>query len=350
MASLREVVDRNAFWRAAFIYQIIDGEIFQTSGADAGLTTERYGPLRGKMSLLRFQDDTLPDDEPIPEEEYKPDPTLPIKTDFLKMEQPQGAAWGLNPPGYTITNVYPSLPEDERPMLIAALKDRGYTHIVLTARTAGDLGYSKDWYKHPEKLVPYLKELLAAEIQPILFLSVDDDPWMAGLGTQERISLFLSGLKHWEPYVASVCTSIEWDEWGTRDALVETVKAVKDKYPDLFVWVHFLGDWTERLNSSKGFRGYERFPGADGLFYQQPPTKKENGVVVDRKPFPHIYTHTRELASRCKRDGWAFCHAEYRQLKRYTEEDALDAGDAGVQALLELGMPLSYANGAREEV
>jgi len=350
IGSMRAVMDRHPFYRAAFFYQIIDGSELHSPNADWGLTSERYGHLRGKQSIMRFQNDPLPDPEPYPTDPVpKPDPNLvdKVRTDFLKMFQPDKAPWPTRAKGYTTTGEYGTLSPVHRAEMIKALRARGYTHIVVTARESGGLGDPHNYYREPEKLTEALKELLTEGLQPILFLSVDDDSYIRNLSTDDRIDLFLSGLKHWAPYCSSVCPSIEWDEWGTRDALVKTVRKIKNKYPDLFVWVHFLSEWTEVFTG--GWRGYERFPNADGLFYQQPPDKVEGGQVVDRPPYPHIHSHTKELARRCKRDDWAFCHAEYRQRARHTEAEAIAAGNAGAVALKELGLPVSFANGGTEE-
>jgi hypothetical protein len=303
--------------------------------------------LEEKRSLGAFKWDPLPGPEPIPEDPgVDPDPDMAVATDFLKMDQPEGPAWPGNPRGFTLTNLYPDLAPQHRAEMRKALKLRNYTHIVVTARAAGDLGVRHNYYQKREKLTAALEELLANGIQPILFLCVDDDPWMKALSTENRIDLFLHGLKHWHPYVAHVVTGIEWDEWASRDALVATVKAIKKEYPKLSLGVHFLADWPEK--HLRGFRGYERFPGADFLCYQQPPNKKDdNGKIIEeRLPRPHIYKHVLDMAGRCKRDGWGFWHAEYRQERQYTEEDSRNAGDGGLDALRELEMPLSFMQGA----
>ena len=288
-----------------------------------------------------------PEDPPPdpPPEEPKPDPKLRsvVRTDFLTMYAMGDAPWGLNYRSggrvLNTTSQYPNLPKMEREAMRKSLKKRGYTHIVVTARENGDLGRKHDFYKDPDKLTKALKELLADGIQPLLFLSVDDDPYIAGLSTEARIKLFLGGLKHWAPYCSSVCPSIEWDEWGTKEALRALVKAIKKKHPELFVWVHYLADWTENIDQGWGWATMCRE--ADGWLAQQPWGK----AVDPRKPHGEQRRRTEGemeswcygLTKRCQNIGIIFNHFEYAQDGHATEAVTRRLGNAGCKGMLRAG-------------
>jgi hypothetical protein len=341
---MRSILVRHPFYLAKFFYQIIDGTGFKASGADWGLISERYGPLGGKPSLRRFQNDPLPDPEPYPDSTVELADWDKVQGDFLKVGATDGG-WGLS--GHL-----PALFKSKQEKKIKQHLDRGYTHIVIAAANGPGRDLYGGWVKYnyhenPEAMVPALERLREAGLAVILFLTTDDHPELLQLIKTDKTAawkMFKKSLKVWKPYISSVCPAIEWDEWGSKKDLNWFLKKLKEEFPDLPRWVHFTGQWTE---SEYGYWGYEHWQNADGLLYQQIAEKHHPDGTVERRQPTHIYHNAKIIAERCKRDGWVFVGFEHASLEEDTEAFAKKLGEASNKACRELGLYEAFGNAAK---
>ena len=209
---------------------------------------------------------------------------------------------------------YPIAPPAQRKKFLLEVKERCYTRVGFS--------FFPEFFLNPEKLVPFLKEVIAAGLGPSLEMGPEGAGHKA-FRQQYPPAKYAAQLgkfiKVVRPYVADYILGVEADEYWTDDDISKIGAALRKGLGPVqaAVWVHFTNGWHGEWS------WWKKQPWATGLcfFYN---TGVQQGKFLISKD--EIVEATQVYSQRLKTAGGGkkFLAGEY--CYRYPEAKAIELG------------------------
>jgi len=271
-----------------------------------------------------------------------------LRCDFAGVRVPGIAAFGKTDNVFTI--FYPLYPADVRAEIRAAMKARGYSHVVLDPHPRyRDLYPTENLYGQPGRFKSAMRELLDAGLLPIVMLeastpiTLETSPEQAVRIMRERLAPWVAD-RELMSLIKIAATGWEVDDHQSPAAIEALARYFRTILPDdALLFVHFTpgriagnrGGETDRQWWSRMARENV----LDGLFYQ---------FAGGDHPVEAFRTALEDLAAKFVRgeSGWptrtgrgtplylqAFEYSAYFDHKKpaWTEEWARSLGEAAMQ-------------------